>query len=167
MRKELVFEYPSFPKALKVFEKFCQKLGIDYVKEDAGGTLITSTQDQTLRARMVTEQMPRGDFKILVYIRVYKRGYMKTIRSIFGKSLRERNLGASPANFAEAVVKTKFKGDTEAFEEAVCEKLHIERSRFPMYKAMVLTTSSLPHASDLLKQAAAKLREVYPPPVEE
>jgi hypothetical protein len=128
---------------------------------------MASTQDQTLRARMVTEQMPRGDFKVLVYVRVYKRGYMKLIRSTFGKSLRERSLGASPVNFAETVVKTKFTGDTDAFEEAVCETLQIERHRFSVYKAMILTTSSLPHASDVLKQAAAKLRELYPPPVEE
>ncbi len=160
MRKELVFEFPSYPKALEAFEKFCEKLGVEYLKEDTGGALMASTEDRTLRARMATEQMPRGDFKVIVYVRIYKRGYMKTIRSCFGKSVRERELGISTVIFAEAVVKTKYKGDAEAFVEAVCKRLKIERSRFTVYRAMVLSTSTLPHASDLIKQAAAKLREL-------
>ncbi len=131
-----------------------------YVKEDTGGSLIASMDDRTLQARMVTEQMPRGDFKVLVYVRVYKRGYMKTIRSSFGKSLRERELGISMTKFAEVVVETKFSADTSGFAERVCEQLGIEQSRFSAYRAMVLSTSTLPHASDLIKQAAAKLREL-------
>ncbi len=160
MRKELVFEFPSYPKALEKFEEFCGKLGMKIVKEDTGGALVASTEDKTLQARTVTEQMPRGDFKVLVYVRVYKRGYMKTIRSTFGKSIREHELGISSIIFAEAVVKTKFEGDSEAFVNEVCEKLKIEKSRFTVYRAMVLSTSTLPHVSDLIKQAAAKLREL-------
>jgi len=159
VRKELIYEYKVYPPAEEAFKCLCRRLGLKVRKEDLG-SLQASTEDRSLIARISTEPNPRGGLQVVVQIRVSNDDQLAAVLACFGSPTRERRVAPSSHNFAEAVVETEFTGDVDAFVEAVCKRLEIPRERFGTYRAMILTTSNMPGASDIIKEAAQKLRQL-------
>jgi hypothetical protein len=160
VRKELYYEYATFPPASEALKCLCDRLKIMIHEEEVGSTLIASTKDGTLFARLSTEERTRGGLNVVVKIRVTSKDHLDAIISCFGEPKEEHELAPSTLSFAETVIKTKFRGNVEKFVEAVCDKLGIKQQQFGSYRAMVLTSSKMPSASDTIKDAAKKLQEI-------
>jgi len=82
------------------------------------------------------------------------------VTACFGETKRERKIAPSALSFAEAVLASEYTGDVDAFVEAVCAQLGVDQASFASYRAIVLTSSMVPGASDALKRAAEKLRQM-------
>lgn len=160
MRTELVFEYSTHPAAKKAFNCVCDRLGIEVRQEQKSGALVAATTDQTFQMRLTTIPKPGGGLKVAVQIQLTTEEQRTAVTACFGEPIQERTIAPSAVSFAEAVLATPFAGDIDTFVKAVCRQVAVDSTRFGSYRAMVLTSSSVPGASDILKRAARKLRQL-------
>ena len=160
LRRELLFEYSAYPPAKQAFNCVCDRLAAKIREEAMSGTLVASTPDQTFQARLTTTPKPGGGLKVAVHIQLATEDQRTAVTACFGEAKQEHELGPSTLSFAEAVLATKFSGDVDAFIKVVCAQLRVEPGRFGSYRAMVLTSATMPGASDTLKRAAQKLRQL-------
>jgi hypothetical protein len=159
-RKEYAYEFAAYPPASQAFKCVCDRLGIEVREEEMSGALVASTPDRTFQARLTTTPKPGGGLKVEVQIQLATEDQRTAITACFGEPKQERKIAPSALSFAEAVLATQFSGDIDAFIGAVCTQLGVEPGRFGSYRAMVLTSSTMPGASDTLKRAAQKLRQL-------
>jgi hypothetical protein len=157
MRKELRYEFTTIPLAQKAFKCVCNRLNIQAREEDMSGGLIARSEDRTFVARLLSEKTARGTMKIEVEIRVATEEQLAAVVACLGEPEQERQIAPSAKTFAETVVETDLKDNTEAFIDEVCGKLDIPVERFGTYRAMVLSTSKTPGVPEVVKQAAEKL----------
>jgi len=160
VRKELFYEYTNMPPASEALKCLCNRLNIQINEERISGAFIASTKDGSLIARLSTESMAKGGLKVVVRIRITSDDDLAAVISCFGEPKREQALAPSTQNFAEIIIKTRFRGNLENFVATVCDKLGIEQEQFGSYRAMVLTGSRMPNASEITKKAAKKLQEI-------
>lgn len=160
LRRELVFEYSTYPPAKQAFKCVCDRLAVEIREEEMSGTLVASTADQTFQARLTTTPKLGGGLRVEVQIQLATEDQRTAVTACFGEAKQERKIAPSTLSFAEAVLATQFSGDVDAFIKAVCAQLGVEPTRFGSYRAIVLTSSTLPGASDILKRAALKLRQL-------
>ncbi|MFX1563970.1 MAG: hypothetical protein ACFFDP_11765, partial [Promethearchaeota archaeon] len=134
VRKELFYEYANIPPASEALKCLCNRLKMRTHEERIGGALVASTKDGSLIARLSTETMARGGLKVVVKIRVTTDDDMTAVISCFGEPRKEQALAPTTQNFAEIIIKTKFRGNLEQFIQTVCDKLGIEQEQFGSYR---------------------------------
>jgi hypothetical protein len=156
----LVFEYSTHPAAKQALNCICDRLGIEVRQEQKSGALVASTPDGTFHVRVTTIPKPGGGLKVEVQIQLATDDQRTAVTACFGEPKQERDVAPSTLSFAETVLATQFSGDVDGFVRAVSAQLGVEPARFGSYRAMVLTSSTRPTASDTLRRAAKKLRQL-------
>jgi hypothetical protein len=158
--RELLFEYPTFPPAKQALKCVCDRLTAEFREEEASGAVTASTPDGTFQARLTTAPKSGGGLKVAVLIQLTTEEQQMAVTACFGEAQQDRKVGPTTLTFAETVLATPFSGDVDAFVKDICSQLSVDPMRFAGYRAMVLTSSALPKASDTLKRAAQKLRQL-------
>jgi hypothetical protein len=160
MGKELNYEYAQYPPAEKAFKCLVDRLNLQVREEDLGGGLRAVNEDRSLVVHLQTRATQRGGLKVEVHIRVSRDEDMSAVMACFGEPQKERKMAPTAKDFAKHILAVEVGDDSDAFIAAVCERLDITVDQFGSYRAMVLSTSSLPGASKSLKQAAKKLKSL-------
>ena len=160
MGKELNYEYAQYPPAEKAFKCLVDRLNLQVREEDMGGGLRAVNESRSLVVHLQTRVTQRGGLKVEVHIRVAKDEDLNAVMACFGEPQKERKLAPTAKDFAKHILAVEATGDSDAFISEVCERLDITVDQFGSYRAMVLSTSNLPGASNELKQAAKKLKSL-------
>lgn len=158
--KELFFEYSTYPPAKQALRCVCDRLGIALSGEETGGTLSVTSPDRSFEALLTTTSKAGGGLKVQIRIQLTTEEQRMAVTACFGEAKEERKTAPPTLSFAEAVLATEYAGDLDAFVRAVCNQIGVDPNRFGSYRAVVLTSSSLPGASDTLRRAAQKLRRL-------
>jgi hypothetical protein len=158
LAKELKYSYTQFPPAEKAFKCLVNRLKLQVREEDMGGGLRAYNEDRSLTMQLQTRVTERGGMIVEVYIRVPKDKLITDVVACFGEPERERKMAPTAKDFAKVIMATDVDEDMDSFVAAVCGKMDITVDQFGNYRAMVITTSGLPGASKIIKQAAKKLK---------
>lgn len=160
MGKELHYEYAQFPPAEKAFKCLVNRLTLQVREEDMGGGIRAFNEDRSLTAQLQTRVTQRGGLTVEVFIRVSNEEQHTAAIACFGEPLKERQMAPTARDFAVQILAVEIGDDINTFIAEVCKRLDITTDQFGNYRAMVLTTSSLPGASKELKEAAKKLKNL-------
>ncbi|MFX0169671.1 MAG: hypothetical protein ACFE89_10000 [Candidatus Hodarchaeota archaeon] len=158
MGKELHYEYAQYPPAETAFKCLVNRLDLQVREEDMGGGLRAVNETRSLVVHLQTRATQRGGLKVEVHIRVSRDDDMAAVMACFGEPQKERKMAPTAKDFANHVIALEVGEDSDAFVAEICEQLDITVDQFGNYRAMVLSTSTLPGASKELKQAAKKLK---------
>ncbi len=158
MAKELKYEYAQFPPAEKAFKCVVNRLNLQVREEEIAGGLEAHNKERSISMQLQTRVTQRGGMTVEVHIRLANDEQHSAVVSCFGEPHGERKLAPTAKDFAAQVLAIEAGEDVNAFISKVCERLDISTDQFGNYRAMVITTSSLPGASKKIKQAAKKLK---------
>ena len=158
LAKELKYSYSQFPPAEKAFKCLVNRLELQVREEDMGGGLRAYNEDRSLSMQLQTRVTERGGMTVAVHIRVPNDKLISDVVACFGEPEKERKMAPTAKDFAKVVMETEAGEDVDSFVADVCGKMDITVDQFGNYRAMVITTSGLPGASMIIKQAAKKLK---------
>ena len=158
LAKELKYSYTQFPLAEKAFKCLVNRLGLQVREEDMGGGLRAYNEERSLSMQLQTRVTERGGMTVEVHIRVPNDNLITDVVACFGEPEKERKMAPTAKDFAKVIMATEAGDEVDSFVAEVCEKMEITIDQFGNYRAMVITTSGLPGASKIIKQAAKKLK---------
>ncbi len=160
MHKELHYEYTTIPAAEKPFRCVVNRLKLLVREDSSSGVLRAENSDRNFAASLNTVSTGRGGLKVVVQIRLFKEEQLSAVIACFGDPQKERDVAPTASMFAETVNTTILGEDVEVFIRQVCEKLDIPVEQFGTFRAIILSTSILPNASKILKDAAKRLKNL-------